>query len=126
MIDGVVDTTVVIHLYRGDKSAVTWVKSAAALGVTPITWMETIYGARGSRGQVESLKILRGFQLLYVTETDQRWAMSQLLEKRLMFGVAVGDCLIASVCYRLQIPIYTHNVKHLARLLDPHLVIQPY
>lgn len=126
MIDGIVDTTVVIHLYRGDNNAVTWVKSVAALGVTPITWMETIYGAHGGRGQLESLKILRRFQLIYLTQTDQTWAMEQLLEKRLKFGVAVNDCLIASVCHRLQVPIYTHNVKDMVRVLDPHLVIKPY
>ncbi|MCB0185354.1 MAG: hypothetical protein KDE31_13875 [Caldilineaceae bacterium] len=34
--------------------------------------------------------------------------------------------LIAAVCHRLQLPIFTHNVKHLARILDPALVIQPY
>ncbi len=126
MIDGVIDTTVVIHLYRGDQDAVTWVKSISSLGVTPITWLETIYGANGRRGQIESLKILRGFQLVYLTQVDQAWAMQQLLEKRLKFGVATSDCLIASVCARLQVPLYTHNVKHMSRLLDPHLVIQPY
>jgi predicted nucleic acid-binding protein len=75
MIDGIVDTTVVIHLYRGDNNALTWIKSVGDLGVTPITWMETIYGARGRREQVESLKILRRFQLIYLAETDQTWAM---------------------------------------------------
>lgn len=126
MIKGVIDTTVVIHLYRGDQAAVTWVKSAPSLGVTPITWLETIFGANGKRGQVESLKVLRRFQVIYLTEADQAWAMAQLLEKRLKFGVATSDCLIASVCHRLQVPIYTHNVKHMLRLLDPNLVIQPY
>lgn len=126
MIDGIVDTTVVIHLYRGDQKAVAWVKSVTTLGITPITWMETIYGARGNREQSESLKILRGFSLIHLTQDDQLWAMAQLLEKRLKFGVAMADCLIASVCQRLQVPIYTHNIKHMARLLDPRLVIQPY
>jgi predicted nucleic acid-binding protein len=126
MIDGIVDTTVVIHLYRGDNNALTWIKSVGDLGVTPITWMETIYGARGRREQVESLKILRRFQLIYLAETDQTWAMEQLLEKRLKFGVAVNDCLIASVSHRLQVPIYTHNVKDMVRILEPQLVIKPY
>jgi predicted nucleic acid-binding protein len=52
--------------------------------------------------------------------------METLLVKRLSDGVAINDCLIASVCHRLQLPIYTHNTKHMTRLLDPTLVIQPY
>lgn len=123
---GVIDTTVVIHLYRGDKDAIAWVKTQSQLGVTPITWMETIYGANGLRGQVESLKILCGFTLIHFTSDDQEWAMQQLLTLRLQWGVATNDCLIASVCHRLQVPLYTHNIKHIARILDPRLVIKPY
>jgi len=52
--------------------------------------------------------------------------MEKLLEKRLSDGVAMNDCLIASVCQRLELPLYTHNGKHMTRLLDPALVIQPY
>lgn len=126
MIEGIVDTTVLIHVIRGDRNAVAWLRTLPHLGVTPISWMELVYGARGKRGQVESLKLLNTLQLLYLTQADQDWAMQQLLGYRLSHGVATEDCLIASVCHRLQVPLYTHNLKDMLRLLGPNLVIKPY
>lgn len=126
MITGFIDTTVTVHLYRGDKDAVAWIKGQGNLAITPVGWMELIYGANGLRGQLECLKLLRLFTLVHLTLADQNWAMEKLVEKRLSHGVAVNDCLIASVCQRLELPLYTHNVKHMARILDPALVIKPY
>lgn len=126
MISGFIDTTVTIHLYRGDPNAVTWINTAENLAITSIVWLELIYGANGRRGQQECIKLLNQFTLVNLTTSDQQWAMQTLLLKRLSDGVAINDCLIASVCHRLQLPLYTHNTKHMLHLLDPALVIQPY
>ncbi|MEZ4681793.1 MAG: PIN domain-containing protein [Caldilineaceae bacterium] len=126
MISGFIDTTVTVHLYRGDQSAVTWLKAQEALAVTSIAWLELIYGANGRRGQRECIKLLNQFTLVHLTAADQEWAMKTMLLKRLSDGVAINDCLIAAVCHRLQLPLYTHNIKHISRLLDPALVHQPY
>jgi predicted nucleic acid-binding protein len=126
MISGFIDTTVTVHLYRGDTNAVAWLKTQGDLAVTSIAWLELIYGANGRRGQQECIKLLNQFTLIHLTTSVQQWAMETLLVKRLSDGVAINDCLIASVCHRLQLPIYTHNTKHMTRLLDPTLVIQPY
>lgn len=126
MISGFVDTTVAVHLYRGDSNAVAWIKTQGDLATTPIVWLELIYGANGRRGQQVCVKLLNQFALVHLAVSDQQWAMETLLEKRLSHGVAINDCLIASVCHRLHLPLYTHNTKHMLRLLDPTLVIQPY
>lgn len=96
------------------------------LAITTIAWLELIYGANGRRGQQQCIKLLNQFILVNLTTSDQLWAMQTLLLKRLSDGVAINDCLIASVCHRLSLPLYTHNTKHMLRLLDPTLVIQPY
>jgi hypothetical protein len=36
------------------------------------------------------------------------------------------DCLMASVCHRLQVPLYTHNVRDMTILLGSALVVKPY
>lgn len=126
MITGFVDSTVIIHLLRRNSAARQWLNLQPSLGVTPIVWLEVIHGARGKSGQADALAVLQSFEMAYLTAVDQEWAMNQLGVYRLSLGVEVNDCLIASVCHRLQTPLYTHNVKHMARLLDPHLVIQPY
>jgi predicted nucleic acid-binding protein len=38
----------------------------------------------------------------------------------------MNDCLIASVAQRLQVPLYTHNLKDMHVLLSTSLVVKPY
>jgi len=123
---GVVDTTVLIHLFRGNAAAQTWIASQQNLAITVVTWMEFIHGAPGKAGQKQSLRLMRQFHMEYLTQPDQRWAMRQMLRYRLSHGVSLTDCLIASVCYRLNIPLYTDNVKDFLPMLGDKLVIKPY
>jgi hypothetical protein len=51
--------------------------------------------------------------------------MQQLERYRLSHGVEMNDCLIASVRHRLQVPLYTHNVKDMRVLLDEPLIRIP-
>src|SRR5262245_39605083 len=123
---GIVDTTVLIHLLRDNPIAINWLQAQSKLAMTTISWMEVIYGAQGHQGQIRSLNLFMQFNLLFLTEADQTWAMERLLALRLSGGVSITDCLIASVCHRLQVPLYTHNVKDMTKILAPALVIKPY
>jgi predicted nucleic acid-binding protein len=58
-------------------------------------------------------------------QADQDWAMEQMERYRLSHGVGVNDCLIASVAYRLQVPLYTHNLKDMTPMLGK-LAVKPY
>jgi predicted nucleic acid-binding protein len=126
MMPGFVDSTVIIHLLCRNTAAWQWLNLQPPLGVTPVVWLEVIHGARGKSGQADALALLQSFEMTYLTDVDQQWSMDQLSAYRLSRGVEINDCLIASVRHRLQTPLYTHNVKHMVRLLDPQLVIQPY
>jgi predicted nucleic acid-binding protein len=127
MIAGVVDSTVIIHLFRRNQAAHGWLaKSPERLAITPITWMEVIYGAPGKTGQAACHRILDQFEMVYLTETDMDWAMQRLLARRLSHGVAILDCLIASVCHRLQVPLYTHNRRDMEAILGQQLTVKPY
>jgi predicted nucleic acid-binding protein len=122
----VVDTTVLIHLLRGDAIAAQWLATQPRLAMTSISWLEVMQGAPGKRGEIRSLNLFRQFDLIYLDEADQIWAMQQLLTHRLSHGVSTMDCLIASVCHRLQVPLYTHNLRDMVRLLGSDLVVKPY
>lgn len=87
--------------------------------------MEVIYGAPSKRVQTATKAVLTRFDMAYLTEADMDWAMQQLLTYRLSHGIAIMDCLIASVSYRLQIPLYTHNVRDMTILLGSSLVVKP-
>lgn len=123
--DAILDTTVVIHLLRRYQPALAWLNSNQVYGVTSITWMEVMEGAGNKASQARSKNILSQFDLLYLTSTDQQWAMEQL--ERFQFSHHIGkeDCLIASIAYQLQVPLYTHNVKDMMPLIGT-LAVKPY
>ena len=123
----VLDTTVIIHLFRRDRSALNWFAAQQSIfSITPITWMEIMVGVANKRAQADSLNLLNGFEMVYLMPADMDWAMRQMFAYRLSRGVGVMDCFNASVCYRLQVPIYTHNQKDYQKILPPNLVIKPY
>ena len=127
MIQGIADTSIIIHILRRNPAAADWFRAQNdKLAITPITWLEVMYGAPGKQGQQTCEIIMARFEMLFLTPTDMQWAMDQLKPYRLSHGVAIMDCLIASVAYRLQLPLYTHNLKDMRILLDPQLVISPF
>lgn len=42
-----------------------------------------------------------------------------------LFPLGMDDCLIASVAHRLQVPLYTHNLKDMTPLIG-ELALKPY
>lgn len=126
MTSGIADTNILIELYRNDAASKAWFAQQQDIAITSITWMEMMEGSQGKTGQMRNLQIIAQFGMEYLADTDQQWAMAQLLQYRLSHGVSFKDCLIASVCNRLQIPLYTKNVKDFLPILTPRLVIRPY
>ena len=123
----VLDTTVLIHLFRKDPTALNWFTSqSTTLSITPIGWMEFVGSAANKRAQADSLRLLSGLEMVYLTAADMNWAMQQMLVYHFSRGVGVMDCFNASVCDRLQVPIYTHNIKDYGKILPANLVVKPY
>jgi predicted nucleic acid-binding protein len=121
-----VDTTVILHYFRNYPGSRAWVDSQPVrLSITSITWMEVMEGTSSKTNQAEARRILGKFRLLYVTRHDQLWAIQQLERFQFSHHIGKDDCLIASVAYRLQIPLYTHNLKDMTPLLGK-LAIKPY
>jgi predicted nucleic acid-binding protein len=123
---GIVDTTVIIHYFRKLPAARAWIDTQPApLSITTITWLEVIQGAPGKIGQAHCKALLSQFELTYLVRADQDWAMEQMERYRLSHGVGINDCLIASVAYRLQVPLYTHNLKDMTPMIG-ELAVKPY
>jgi predicted nucleic acid-binding protein len=126
MTAAVIDTTVVVHLFRRYAPALAWYGSLAqSPGITPITWLEVIYGASSKAHQATSKALLSRFDLIYLTSVDQDWAMAQMQRFRLSHGITINDCLIASAAYRLGLPLFTHNLKDMTPLIGK-LAVKPY
>lgn len=124
--DGILDSTTIIHLFRNHQPAIMWFRSQSLiLGITSITWSEIMRGASSKGHQTDTRNFLNQFQHLYLTPQDQQWAMQQLEAFHFSYRIGMNDCLIGSVPHRLQIPLYTHNLKHMTPLLG-NLAVKPY
>jgi len=95
------------------------------LGISPIAWLEMTEGTLNKLDQKLVARFLTRFPLVYPTQGDIDWAMRQLAAFRLSNNVDAFDCLIAASSYRLQLPLYTRNMKHFAPLLGK-LAVEPY
>lgn len=127
MANAVIDTTVIIHLFRRNPEAIAWYQQERnRFYVTPVVWMEVMVGVQNKQSQKLCYSLLNTFELLYLAPEDMDWAMQQMLLSRLSRGVTTMDCFNASVCHRLRIPVYTHNQKDYLKLLPSNLVVKPY
>ena len=125
MVSGLLDTPILIDILRGYEPAGAWILGQISLGISPGVWMELIVGARNKENQLKANSPLKRFEMVYLTEADQLWAMQQMTSYALSHGVGILDCLIAAPSHRLQLPLYTHNSKHFSPLLGD-LVQKPY
>ena len=117
MVSALIDTSVVVDLLRGYQVANAWLATQTDLAVNRAVWLEIFEGAQDRRAQRQALKLLRRFELLEVTTPDVIWATEKLLRFNLSHNIDAFDCLIAAVNHRLQLPLYTRNLKHFAPLL---------
>lgn len=127
MVEAIVETNVIVDLLRRYEPAVAWYQTQTQpnLGITPIIWMEVVSGGINKAERLRSARLMEQFEMIYLTQSDLTWAMQTQMQYELSHGVGMMDCLIASVSYRLQIPLLTHNLKHYSPLLGG-LAQRPY
>ncbi len=80
-------------------------------------------GENSKKRQTEAKVVLRIFDLVYLEHADQLWVMNAVEQDP---GMHMNDCMIAAVAYRLNVPVYTHNLVDMQRVLPRWKVIRPY
>lgn len=125
MVAGLLDTSYVIDLLRQYPPSLRWLSQKQDLAITRIVWYEIIEGATNKRALMSAIKVLEKFPLVELAVQDMVWATNQLIRFKLSHNVDAFDCLIGSVSYRLQVPLYTHNLKHFSPILGS-LAQRPY
>jgi predicted nucleic acid-binding protein len=109
-VDALLDTNIIIDLLNAHPPATQWIHSRQLrLGITSVTWMEVIYGAQNKIKRDAASKFMRQFELFHLSDDDQDWAMRQVFQQHLQFGVDALDCLIAAPSHRLKLPLYTRT-----------------
>ena len=126
MVIPIIETTIIVDVIRNHPPAVVWLNmQTETFGITPYIWMESISGGNNKAERLRVGKLLKRFDMLYPTDTDMDWAMQRQIQLQLAHGFGVVDCLIASTSARLQLPLYTHNLKHFRPILGD-LAQNPY
>ncbi len=127
MVDGIVDSSILIDLLRKNSDAVMWKTTVSNLRlyITPIIWMEIVQAASDKQKRQQILKFLKQFPIVHSMPSDNLWAMRQIARFSLGHGLHLSDALIASVAVRLNVPVYTLNVKHFT-LLPSIQISTPY
>lgn len=127
MVIALLDTDILVDEMRKYKVAIEWIRRlpAGQIGVTPIAYMELVEGAPNAIKQRAVMKLLSRFEVVHLTSADFEWVMQQQVKYTLSHNIGMTDLLIASVNHRLQVPLYTRNVKHFTPLLGS-LVQKPY
>lgn len=125
MVNALLDTSILIDLLRRFPPALTWFSPQRDLASSSIVWLELIQGAGNSLAQQKALQLLQQVQRIEITDDDMEWAIKQLIQFKLSHTVGGIDCLIAASSYRLQVPLYTMNLKHFTPLLGS-LAQKPY
>jgi predicted nucleic acid-binding protein len=122
---GLLDTSILIDALRDYKPAKTWLRNLQDIGVSQAVWLEVIDGAINKQERNRGVKLLLRFHQLDTTPDDIQRAIDALSQFRLSHGVGIMDCPIASTSHRLQIPLYTTNLKHFTPIIGS-LAVKPY
>lgn len=122
---GLLDTSIVVDLLRQYPPADNWLQSQGELGVSRIVLLEVMEGAPTRQKQREAAKLLKAFTFVEVVTEDLIWATNQLIKYHPSHNVDAFDCLIAAVAHRLNLPLYTRNLKHFTPLIGS-LAQRPY
>lgn len=125
--DALLDTSILVDLWRKQPQALSWASSQReiVIGIHVLVGMELIEGAR-DKSELEHLnRLLASYEVAYLTPSDCAWASEQHRRFWLSHNVGLLDALIASSTARLNIPLYTLNLKHFQPLPDVK-AIRPY
>ena len=112
--DLLLDTDVLIEILRGSARASTWLGDLGNLtiGISVLTRMEVLQGARNRREQEILMGQRDNYHLVLLAARDSAQALSWFEDYHLSHGVGVIDCLIAASASRVGKPLHTFNAKH--------------
>ena len=126
MVDALLDTATVVDLLREYPPSATWITNEnRTFGITKFVWMEIVTGCKNKQSLIKATRLIERFELVPITTTDIDWASDSLVQFNLSHNIDLVDSLIASTSHRLQIPLYTRNLKHFTPLLG-QLAQSPY
>jgi predicted nucleic acid-binding protein len=108
-----VDTDIVIDFLRGNKQAISYLKSESKLiCFSAITVAEIYAGIKGKKEEVEVERLFSIFPVIAATNEIAREAGKYINAYRPSHSVEIPDAIIAATCLLSDAELSTFNVKH--------------
>lgn len=108
----IVDTDIVIKIFRGDKEKRELLQSVQGeLGLSVITAMELMNGAKSRKREFEVSKTIKVYFLFPLTNKIGIKAFSIVKKYHLEYSVLVADAIIAATAIDNKLQLYTDNVN---------------
>lgn len=108
----IVDTDIVIKIFRGDKEKRELLQSVEGeLGLSVITAMELMNGAKSRKREFEVSKTIKVYFLFPLTNKIGIKAFSIVKKYHLEYSVLVADAIIAATAIDNKLQLYTDNVN---------------
>lgn len=120
------DTDVLIDVYRGHPPAIEWFTELEELPAVPgFVVMELIQDANSKAHMQEALDLVSPLQVLWPTPTHCQRALDDFRSYRLSHSLGLLDALIAACAIGHSATLLSFNVKHY-RVVPGLAVKQPY
>jgi predicted nucleic acid-binding protein len=110
----IIDTDVLIWLFRGNEKAKKTVLKAAPFSISAITHMELMQGAKNKSEQSRIAEQLQALQVsvIHVCESISARAMQMVCEYALSHSMTIPDAIIAATTIENGDVLLTGNAKH--------------
>ena len=124
----IVDTDVLIDVFRRYAPAVEWLAKTVAedeVVLPGYVVMELIQGARNSEEQQKMRNTIEEYAVVWPSEDTCNQATEMLANYHLSSGIGIIDALIGQLALDMGLPLHTCNKKHYENVLGLD-VIEPY
>jgi predicted nucleic acid-binding protein len=120
------DTDILIDIQRGHAPAIAWFASLLEIPSVPgLVVMELIQNAQNSQRLRDTLKLVAPLPVIWPTEIDCAFALSNFTTYHLSDNLGLLDALIGACAVGRGAILCTFNVKHY-RVIPNLTTTQPY
>lgn len=120
------DTDILIDIQRGHAPAIAWFASLLEIPSVPgLVVMELIQNAQNSQRLRDTLKLVAPLPVIWPTEIDCAFALSNFTTYHLSDNLGLLDALIGACAVGRGTTLCTFNVKHY-RVIPNLITAQPY
>jgi len=121
----IVDTDVLIWVFRGNPRAARAVDDAPDRAISVLTYMDLLQGARDKReiGTIKAFLAELHFRTLPLTENIGHRASIYMEEYGLSVGMSVADALLAATAVEAHEQLLTGNDKHYRPIREVRLKV---